>query len=284
MFGSAKPSQMFGSAKPSQMFGSAKPSRMFGSAKRARFPAQNDMSGAVGEIGRLVDPMASALGGCGVGVLGRATSARLAGVVRTAFDPAARGDVNRMLAGDERLGWGDAGPLYAEERVDRYLHDGGVSVTWGWHEAPQHAVSATVLARLLAPAGFAKRVALQYRPFPATAATRMLEFEVNAAAFRRQYRHRTGRDETARDAYDAARARQAAAEEATGAGVTLISLYVTATVTDAADLPGAVAVTEAAAGASKIRLRRLWGGQAAGFAATLPCGICPAALGTWSPR
>jgi hypothetical protein len=255
----------------------------FDPARFATPAATRDMAGAVAELGRLTDPLAAALGGCGVSVAGRARAAELAGMVRTAFDPDARGEVNRVLAdGSEHLGWADAGPLHAEELLDTYEHENAVSVTWGWHEAPRQAVASTVLARLLAPAGFVKRVALQYRPYPAPDATRMLEYEVNAASFRQHYRRRTGRDETARDAYDAARARQAAEEEAGGAGVSLLGLYVTATVTTPEDLPGAVAATEAAAGSSKIRLRRLWGGQAAGFAATLPCGICPAALR--SPR
>jgi hypothetical protein len=139
-------------------------------------------------------------------------------------------------------------------------------------------VTADVLARLVAPGRYPKRVSLQYRPLPAAAATRVLESEVNAALFRAQYRRRTGRDETARDAFDSARARQAAVEEASGAGVCLVSLYATVTVTEPADLARAVAGIEAAAAASKIRLRRMTYSQAAGFAATLPCGICPAEL------
>jgi hypothetical protein len=79
---------------------------------------------------------------------------------------------------------------------------------------------------------------------------------------------------TARDAHDHARARQAADEEARGAGVGLIGLYVTVTVTDPAQLGRAVADTEASAEFSKIQLRRLYRSQAAGFTATLPCGIC----------
>src|ERR1019366_5586785 len=82
---------------------------------------------------------------------------------------------------------------------------------------------------------------LQYRPFPAAEATRVLESEVNAAQFRAIYKRRTGRDETARDSYDQARARQAAAEEAAGAGVCLVSLYVTVTVPSDAELPRAAA-------------------------------------------
>ena len=48
----------------------------------------------------------------------------------------------------------------------------------------------------------------------------------------------------------------------------------TVTVTDPAQLARAAADTEAAAEASRIRLQRLYRSQAAGFTATLPCGIC----------
>ena len=55
-------------------------------------------------------------------------------------------------------------------------------------------------------------------------------------------------------------------------------MYVTVTVTDPAELPRAAAETEAAAESSRIRLRRMTYSQAAGWAATLPVGICPADL------
>ncbi|WP_066946648.1 SCO6880 family protein [Microtetraspora fusca] len=236
--------------------------------------AVNDLTSAIGELSRALDGLASALGTCGVTVTGRATATELARIVRCAFDPAARADAVRA----EDLTWADAGPIGAEEHMDHYRHDSGVSVSWAWHEAPRQNVPADVLSRLVAPGPFPKRVSVQYRPLPAAEATRVLEDEVNAAAFREHYRRRTGRDETARDAFDQARARQAAAEEATGAGVTLVTLYVTTTVTDPEDLPRAVAATEAAAEGSRIRLRRLWAGQSAGFATTLPCGVCPAEL------
>ncbi|WP_243719139.1 SCO6880 family protein [Actinomadura sp. 7K534] len=240
-----------------------------------------DLYEAVAELGRTLDGLASRLGGCGVSVLGRATAAEIAGAVRTAFDPHARGEVNRLLTGpnsDEVLNWGDAGPVAATEHTGHYEHDGGVSVSWAWHEPPRQNVRSDVLARLVAPGPFPKRITLQYRALPAAAASRVLQQEVNAAAFRSQFRRRTGRDETARDSWDAARARQAAAEEAMGAGVCLVSLYATVTTTDPDQLRRAVAHVETAADSAKIRLRRLWGSQSAGFATTLPCGICPPAL------
>ena len=175
---------------------------------------------AAAEVGRTLHGLESALGTCGVTVLGRATPAEIAGVVRTAFDPAARGEVNRLLAqaGDGRpvpgLSWAEAGPVGAEEEPGCYRHDSGISLSWSWREAPRQNVTADVLARLVAPGRYPKRVSLQYRPFSAADATRTLEAEVNAAQFRAVYKRRTGRDETARDSYDQARARQAAAEEA----------------------------------------------------------------------
>ena len=248
------------------------------------------LTAAAAEVGRAMHGLESALGTCGVTVLGRASAAELAGIVRTAFDPAARGEVNRILAPPQpappadELSWADAGPVGAEEEAGCYRHDSGISVTWAWQEAPRQNVTADVLARLVAPGRHPKRVSLQYRPFPAAEATRVLESEVNAAQFRAVYKHRTGRDETARDSYDQARARQAAAEEAAGAGVCLVSLYVTVTVTSDAELPRAAAETEAAAESSKIRMRRMTYSQAAGWATTLPCGICPAELARRIPH
>ena len=64
----------------------------------------------------------------------------------------------------------------------------------------------------------------------------------------------------------------------------LVSLYVTVTVAEAADLPRAVAETEAAADSSRIRLRRMAYSQAAGWAATLPLGVCPAELARRIPH
>ena len=81
--------------------------------------APADLTAAAAEVGRLLPGLESALGTCGVTVLGRASPAEIAGVVRTAYDPAARGEVNRLLAqaqaGQPALTWAEAGPVGAEE-------------------------------------------------------------------------------------------------------------------------------------------------------------------------
>ena len=117
-----------------------------------------DLIAAAAEVGRAMHGLESALDTCGVSVLGRASAAEIAGVIRTAFDPAARGEVNRILVQSTnlrpgwQLGWDDAGPVGAEEEPGCYRHDSGISVTWGWQEAPRQNVTADVLARLVAPA------------------------------------------------------------------------------------------------------------------------------------
>jgi hypothetical protein len=242
-----------------------------------------DLDSQLAEIGRLLTGLESSLAGCGVSVLGRASAAELAGALRTAFDPAARGEVSRLLHGDpvtgaELLRWEEAGPVGAEEQWDHYRHDTGWSVSWGWHEAPRQQVTCNALTPLVSPGRWPRRVSVAYRPLSAGAAARVLENEVNAAMIRSLVRAKQGRDESARDALDRQRAQQAAREEAAGAGVVRMCVYVTTTVTDPAQLPAAVADVEARAASpqTKIRLRRLYGSQAAGFAATLPAGIHPA--------
>jgi hypothetical protein len=250
-----------------------------------------DLSEAVDEISRILPGLQDSLGSCGLTVLGRATADQLTAMIRTAFDPVTRGDVSRLTAGGNGvdlsrwLDWGSAGPVMAEEHVERYVHDSGTSVSWAWHEAPRQNVHSDVLARLLSPGPYPKRITQIYRPFPAGQAARTVESEVNAAAFRSALNRAKKRDESARDHADRERAMQTAREEATGAGVGLMSLFVTVTVLDETDdLGRAVADVESRADTAKIRLRRLRASQAAGFAATLPCGIFPPQLAYHWPR
>lgn len=238
-----------------------------------------DLADQAAEVSRLLTGMASALAECGVGNIERAQDWELAGMVRTAFDPAARGEVQHLHAsGSDQLSWNEAGPTGHIEEWRSYRHDSGVSVVWGWHEAPRQRVTSNVLARLMTPGRFPKRVTLLYRPYSASDAAEQLERQVNAAAFREAIRRAQGRDETARDQADRAQAVQAAREEAVGAGLARVSCYVTVTVGDPSDLSTAVAEVEARAGQSKIKLRRLAGSQLAGFCATLPAGVHPAHL------
>jgi len=248
---------------------------------------------ALGEVDRALPGLADGLAGSGVTVLDLATPDELAATVRGAFDPASRAELALLTAaggepGDALLGWDNAAPVAATEFRDRYEHDGARSVTWAWHEAPRQPVYHDVLSRLVSPGQHSKRVTLLYRPLPAATAARVVEEQVNVAQFRAQYRRARKLDPRARDIADQEQAVQAAREEALGAGVGRVCLFVTVTVdhNDDADdqLATAVADVEARAEAAKIRLRRLWHSQAAGFATTLPCGICPPVLSRLWPH
>jgi len=257
----------------------------------AHSPARpRSLQESIAEISRVLPGLQDSLGGCGLTVLGRASAADVVAAVRAAYDPQTRGDVARLIGKRDTamlerfLDWDTAGPVAAEEHYDHYQHDGGWSVSWSWHEAPRAQVHADVLSRLLAPGPYPKRVSLIYRPFSAGEAARIVEREVNAAAFRDALRAAQRRDENARDRADKERALRAAREEAAGAGVGLMSMFVTVTVIDPEELGRAVADIESRAEVAKIRLRRMWASQAAGFAATLPCGLCPPQLATQWPR
>lgn len=232
------------------------------------------LAGAAAEAGVLLADVENSLTGCGVTVLGRATASEIAARVRAAFDPAAAS----LLAEPDApaLDWADTGPVAATESWDSYAHDGATSVTWALRELPRQQVTSDVLARLIAPGNWPRRVTLLYRAYPAATAASIAEREINAAHYRELMRRIRRRDPSARDLEDAERARRFAQEEATGAGIGLVALYMTTTVNDPSDLRLAVAdVEEQRAGQAKLRLRRMYGGQDAGFAATLPLGIYP---------
>ncbi len=144
-----------------------------------------------------------------------------------------------------------------------------------WAQAPQLLVPSTVLDPLTRPGTFRKRVTATYQPTPA-----VQTMDAATAQVRSRWLERTvaslpiiGRASTARDDRDAQAAEQSAYEVAAGAGWIAQTVTATITVLDEADLRAAIAELEQAAGASQLRLRRLFELQAAGFAAGLPAGL-----------
>jgi hypothetical protein len=243
---------------------------------RRATPKPADLLAACTEVGRWLPGMEAGLSACGVAVLGRATTGWLTGRIRAAFDPAARPEITRLDDRESVLQWSEAAPVSARETWESYAHDSGTSVSWALREAPRQAVAARVLRPLLTPGPFPRRFTWLYEPFLADQAASKVEAEVTSGQVRRAWAARTRRDETQRDRDDRERALQSAREEAEGAGVGRFTVYVTTTVTDPADLPAAIADVEQRAGQAKLRLRRLRGSHAAGFAAGLGVGVNPA--------
>ena len=141
--------------------------------------------------------------------------------------------------------------------------------------APAGDVPATVLAPLLDPTpGLArKRVTLIYRHHDAAEAARIADADLRTAASRAGERRGQVR---AGHAAALDQARTAADEQAAGAGLTRLSLLVTATVTDAgrAGRPRAP-WSSSWAHESRLVLRPCYGSQSAAFTAALGLGVLP---------
>ncbi|ASR39947.1 hypothetical protein BAY61_32205 (plasmid) [Prauserella marina] len=239
----------------------------------------DDLLAAAAEVTRWLPGVEQMLAPCGIAYNNRLTAEEITAILRTAYDPAARADAARSLTSPNRhelLRWEEAGPVRATEEWDLWRHDSAISVTWALTEAPRQAVISQVLLPLLSPGPYARRVTLLYRPFPAEDAARKLESEISNTVIRQWWNRTTQRDTTQRDIDDNAQARQAAREESAGAGVGTFTLYVSTSVPHADFLPAAIADVEQRAGQAKLRLRRLNGAHAAGFAAALGMGIDPA--------
>jgi hypothetical protein len=220
------------------------------------------------EIGTRLPGLRQNLPMTGAGTARAMTANELAAAVRVAYDPQAQGvlEATRGLS----LSWEDAGPSAAQESWDHYRHDSGCSITWGMSEAPRGEVLSNVLTGLVAPHPdiVRKRVTLCYRPHDPGTAARLVERD------RRDARFRISSDNAAaRDAIAVAAADQSAKEEAKGAGVVRFSMLVTATVAHPDELETAAAAIDTLAPAARVRLRRLYGAQDAGFSAALPLGI-----------
>ena len=220
------------------------------------------------EIGARLPGLSRNLAMTGAGTARAMTAQQIAEAVRVAFDPAAQALLDASHG--ETLDWSDAGPVATQEHWDRYIHDSGVSITWGMSEAPRGEVLSNVLAGLVSPHAdiSRKRVTLLYRPYdPGTAGT-LVERDRKDARFRI-----TGDRTAARDAIAVAAADQTAREEAKGAGLVRFSMLVTATVRSADALPAAAAAIDTLAPAARVQLRRMYGSQAAAFTAALPLGV-----------
>ncbi|MEY9210582.1 hypothetical protein NI17_024165 (plasmid) [Thermobifida halotolerans] len=234
------------------------------SVDTTKTPAR-DVDGAVAETLRSLGGLS--LSAAGVDVLARASADDLAQIVRTGFDPA-----SDQVASPERwaeLQWPDAGPVAAQEEWGYYVHDGAYSITWCLVEAPRQYVTHDVLLPLLLPSPYPQRLTVLYRTLSREEAGSVLKREQDAASARRVYQYKTGRDPSARDEADAARAEQAAAEEAQGAGLCEFSLFITTTAGSLEELEEARRHVEQAASQSRLRIRPCWGGQAAAFAVGL---------------
>jgi hypothetical protein len=249
------------------------------SGRELRVTGQGEAAAAQAavEIGTRLPGLSRSLVATGSGE-GRPLSPEvLAARVRGWYDPAVQVPLAEAEARGEEPGitWEDAGPVAAQESWNSYRHDSGLSRTFEMVQPPRGAVFDSVLLPLTAPMGGVrrKRVTLLFRPLDAASAPAALDRQVRAAI------NRAGRRRGLVHAHDSAEVRaavQAAHEEATGAGVTNFAMLVTVTEENEVQLRQAGETVTRAARQAQIRLRPVYGAQAAAFAAGLGVGVVPA--------
>ena len=237
-----------------------------GSRKREPEDVARDLASRIPGLG-------ARLQSTGAGIARPMSAQDLCEVVRIAYDPPAALIIDEAHAAGTpvSLTWGEVGPTATQANWDTYRHDGAFSASWTMTGAPRGSVNSSVLSRLLAPHGDVdrKRVSLLYRPLDSARAAAVVERDQNNA----NVRISSGNRPSARALVDARSAAQTAAEEAQGAGLVNFGLVVTATVTDPARLPDAVAAIEQTSGTARVLLRRAYGSQDTAFAASLPLGL-----------
>jgi len=226
------------------------------------------------EIGTRLPGLAEGLALTGAGAARPMTAQQIAETVFAAYNPAEAGLVDRARNQPQGHGitWENCGPSGGhEERRDRYAHGSGFSVTWAMEEAPRGTVLSSVLTELLRPHPELnrKRVTLVYRPHDRGTGASIVDNDLNNARFLESRR----RSPQARDSLEVRAAEQSTREEAAGAGVVRFSLLVTATVLSPADYQQAETLLHNMSAASRIRLRRVYGGQSAAFAGALGVGV-----------
>ncbi len=239
--------------------------------QRARVLTPAEMAA---QIGSRLPGLVRELATTGAGGARAMTAAELAETVRVAYDPQAGPVIEALHARgqDPGIDWAQAGPSGQAEDWGSLRHDSGTSVTWQMTQAPRGAVQSQVLRALLEPNSelTRKRVTLLYRPHDPAASAKIAYNDVRTALGSATMRAGEGR---AAETLDLQAARQTAAEEAGGAGLTRFSLLVTATVTDPDQLDHAADLIDQAGGASRLQLRRVYAGQSASFAACLGVGL-----------
>ncbi|MCW2539628.1 MAG: hypothetical protein JWN95_1353 [Frankiales bacterium] len=242
-------------------------------ADRARSAAE--------EIGRRLPELSVQLGLSGAATAIPMSAHAVTRRVKEAFTPDSRlAHAELDIAGDPpQIRWADCGPTAARDGHSDYRHDGAVSVTFEALKVRGGAHSDQVLDRLTRPIREAplKRVMLMYRPVPESEGGDILDQDVKAAVNRVQRRAGLAH---AQDTSALKAARQAAADEADGAGVIDVSLMVTITspTGDPDEIAKASTAVLRAGRSSRFTLDRIYGGQAAGFAINLGLGRVPADL------
>lgn len=238
---------------------------------------KDDEPAILAELARKVPGILGQLKDAGGGAVNMVSADELPAIVRVAYDPASQHYLQQAeLAGEPApVEWSEAGPVAYQESWGAFRHDSGVSVTWEMIGTPRSPIYENAFAAIYSPhRDFTrKRVALLMRPFPPNEATKAAENDAQTASFTSG--STAGKRVSATSSLQVRATEKTRDEVARGAALVGFSLLVTATMPDSEQMDQARTTINTRAGTVPIRLRRSYGSQAAGFAATLPIGFVP---------
>lgn len=229
------------------------------------------------EISKRLPAHQAALAAAGAGDPIPMTEPELVETAQLAYDPELAAPFALLQAREEpvELGWADAGPSSSIEDSGVYRHDGVASLTLEMRRPPRGMVFDNHLLRLLQPnpAFMRKRVAIFYQAVQAERAQTQAENAVRAEDFA------AGQQKGRRTANTRRGIRVAAnLDEEISAGASMVPFAMLATCTYPDTVEGERRARNALTSlmtASRMRVRRSRGLQAALFHMTLPFGILP---------
>lgn len=226
-----------------------------------------------------ITSLSASLAATGAGAVVPVSPEAMCELMRCAYDPAASMLFEAARSEGEQVDveWSDCGPQSAVEAWDHYTHDSAVSKTWEMTGAPEGLVQSRVLRVLLAPHPKVaiKRVTLLYRPVDVGRTGMIVQADVRNA----RVRATSSRTPDERALAELNNVKASEREEARGAGLETFSLLVTATSLGRdVEWNELDELVEALGWSARIRLRPVYGGQAAAFACGLPAGLVPSAV------
>ncbi len=230
-------------------------------------------------------------------VLGALSAGQLARVIRTAFDPYARGELaaldavrgpqsaDRVPSADPRVRGGatptagprggglplnDGAPTGTLETWDHYRCDGAFHATYWISAWPRVGVSPMFMDALLGNSATVRTVAVTFEPVSPERSAREVEAAITRDRADSELRRRFGQSETARQRQAQEAAARREAELAAGHGEVRLAGFVTVSGRDEGELRRACAEVHGHAARARLELHRMYGQQAEAFRFTLP--------------
>jgi hypothetical protein len=240
-------------------------------ANRAIRAAGGGMSGAAAVLRQEMATLLAALRSADLSPSSWLTPGDLALLLRTAYDPAVAGALERH--GDLGRDLATAGPVSVTESWGSLRSDSAHHCVLWISEWPRSLVFPGFLAPVLLSSGIKRTFTLLYTPLRTDRAARDIRKKKTEYISDAAQRQRIGQIEDAQQSAEYHDVLQQEADLTAGHGILRCTGLITVSAADPDELESAVAAIEQAAIQASCETRRLWGQQAQGFVvAALPIG------------